>query len=153
MMRCFVTLIFVTFIMICGCGKKSSRPADMPALVNCKIEVKQEGAPISDAIVSIIGVDKSVKFHNASALTDSNGIANIKTYGVEGAPVGKYKVVIKKVEQDKDEKSYDLVQAKYGDEKTTDLAIEVVSEGENVFSLDVGKPVRELVKDTIPPPR
>jgi hypothetical protein len=153
-MRYFVSVVVLVFVMFSGCGGDKSRPVDLPKLFPCKITATQEGQPLVGGTVSLRSVDTSAKYGVSSGTTDDTGIATLRTQGFIGAPAGKYKVLVTKIvneELDKRTKrlgepeKYNLVEKKYSDVETTDVEFEIVS-GKNEFSIEVGKPVREVIK-------
>jgi hypothetical protein len=167
-MRYFLTMFFVTFIAFSGCNRDYSRPSDLPKLVPCEITIKQEGVPLSGGNVTIFNIASGVKFRTAGGVTDNSGVAILKTYGFKGVPVGKYKVTASKTILDNKEvevtvsksgdkitkglKTYQLVDSQYVYADNSDFEIEIVSSGKNIFSFDVGKPVRDLFDPLSPPP-
>jgi hypothetical protein len=92
----FSLLLCVTLIV--GCGPK--RPEGLPKLVRCVLTFQYEdGTPVSDALVSLIPEDASLQQWSIAGSTNASGVATISTNGdFVGAPAGKYKVVIRKVE-------------------------------------------------------
>jgi hypothetical protein len=160
-MKYYTFILILFFATFTGCGQRSQRPDDLPQLSPCKITVTQDGVPLQEANVVMFSKETSVKYRNATGMTDNNGIAEMRTYGFSGVPVGVYKIMVKKTilegaKEYVDElgtpqvsggKDYNLVNQKYQDEKTTDLEIEVTS-GNNEISIDVGKPVHELYQST-----
>jgi hypothetical protein len=147
--------------MSISCGKNSSRPVDLPALNSCKITITQNGVPLKEAAVIAVSQNPAVKYRTTTGTTDNNGVAELRTYGFSGSPVGEFNVIVKKIvlegaEEITDDfgakqtyggKDYNLVNKKYNNEKTTDLKIEIKT-GENIFSFDVGAPVHELDEST-----
>jgi len=77
-----------------GCGPKA--PADMPKTVPFKVKVVDGSKGIAGARVLFLSEQKAV----VSAITDSNGVAEITTslqgYTAKGAPSGEYRVQIVK---------------------------------------------------------
>jgi hypothetical protein len=155
-----ILLLLLFCAALVGCGN-SSRPKDLPPLNPCKITITQNGTALNEADVEVIAQDSSVKYRNSSGTTNSNGIVELSTYSFKGVPVGKYKVLVRKmvlegaVEQTDETgakqvsggKDYNLVNLKYQDEKTTDLEIEI-QKGQNEFTFDVGDPVHVPFEST-----
>ncbi|MDR1960343.1 MAG: carboxypeptidase-like regulatory domain-containing protein [Planctomycetaceae bacterium] len=156
-MKSHPLILFLFCATLTGCNRNSPRPDDLPELSLCKITVTQNGVPLQDAEVAIFSKDTSAKYRNATGTTDTEGIAEMRTYGFSGVPVGTYKVTVKKTvlegakeyvddygaTQVSGGKDYNFVNRRYLDEKTTDLEIEITA-GKNEISVDVGKPVHEL---------
>jgi len=158
---CVVYALILFFFV--SCASDHDRPADLPKLIPTTITILQEGQPVVGATVNLIPEDNSKWF--ALGLTDEKGVCKIRTHGkFVGAPTGKYVVVVYKtvtnesetrklpVPEDyaasqvyyakvsEEEKTFDYVELKYKDEKTSDLRIEI---GSSAISetFDVGKPV------------
>jgi len=133
-------------------------------LVPTTITILQEGQPVADATVNLIPEDGSKWF--AVGITNEQGVSKIRTHGkFDGAPAGKYVLVVyKTVEQESEtrkqpepqdsvaaqayyakiaaeEKTFDYVELKYKNEKTSDLRIEI-GPGATQETFDVGKPVK-----------
>ena len=145
-----------------GCGPSlGPRPAGLPNLVPVTITVTQDGQPLADASISLEPADDAKNWF-AGGMTNSSGQVAIATYGTnKGAPIGKYKVVVTKTinegldmynaamaKDDKaaadkiDVKIFSCVEAKYGDAKTTPLALEIVK-GTKDYTVDAGKAVKD----------
>jgi len=92
--------LFVSFGIVCcalcpiltGCGGDKSRPADLPKLHPVTITVTSEDQPLENAVVSLVA-SPPLKYQ-AITPTDAEGKAVMKTYGYEGVPEGKFRVVI-----------------------------------------------------------
>jgi len=125
-----------------GCGQK--RPEGLPKLVSCVLTFQYEdGTPVDNATVSLAPEDADLRQWSIAGATDASGVATITTNGdFAGAPAGKYKVVVRKVEliptAEKDE---------YGEpvmETRSLIAEEFTNAGRTPHSLEVGSsPVRE----------
>ena len=90
-----------------------------------------------------------------AGLTDANGIASMRTNGtLVGAPAGKFKITVAKIEEPefvqitrenygnpRDLTRYDLIDPKFGSEKSTPLTFEVAAQ-KNTHEIHVGDPVR-----------
>lgn len=162
-------LLCVVFSNACNYQR---RPGDLPKLHQVSIVVTQEGKGLDDASVTLHSTDSK---WSAIASTDSSGKASdFYTNGLyPGVAVGRYKVCVSKSVQEKNTveippppqdpgeyeswrlkygdgnavkgRTHDVVDKKYSDSDTTDLEIEVVS-GKNEFSFDVGKAIKEEIK-------
>ncbi len=150
-------LLFVSFLLLTtsGCGEKY--PDGMPKLYKVSLTITQEGKPLSGANVTLASEDPAFKW-TVGGVTDNNGVVVLKTHGkYTGAPVGKYKLCVKKYVMEGElqsmknpgappPKDYNLVEAEYAQPKTTPLEIEIQA-GRNSFEpYDVGQAVKELLK-------
>ncbi|MDR2169910.1 MAG: hypothetical protein LBP59_07205 [Planctomycetaceae bacterium] len=160
--RYFLLVGFVfASVIFCGCGDKS-RPADLPKLYPVKIKATQEGSPLVGASIEIHCMDVSAKYKIAGGISDESGTVDLRTYGYDGAPLGKYKVIATKIvlgelppgtklsrfnQPDK----YNLVDKKFSTEKSSDQELEITS-GKNEFSIDFGAPVRYVFATGVKPP-
>ena len=146
-----------------GCKEKSTLPEDFPEIFPLLITVTQEGTPLEGAMVALKPVGTANKYANGcSAVTEQNGVASIKTFGQNGVPAGKYKVLVsksrdeggKEVEDEFGGKStigakvYSYVENDFGLESKTPFEIEVSKGGENSLSCEVGKAIHVFVRDT-----
>ena len=164
----YTYLTALSLIFLVGCSESSPKPEGFPDTVSCVLTITQEGAPLADAMVSLVPAD-GAKDWLFSATTDASGNAKIFTYGrQEGAPKGKYKVVVTKTETDQsrftppaDENDtaamdrymqstanerlnyYTLVESVYTNAETTTLELEIT--GRTTQTFDVGKKVREVL--------
>jgi hypothetical protein len=171
----FLSFIFIFLIIFfgVGCQAKKPVPPDMPRLTPCKITITQENRPLDNATVTLvnslatIGNGGAGKW-GAGGKTNASGEVEIYTNGFyRGAPVGKYKVVIKKTETEPSRNPpppspespdyndwmkkygneirlvYSLVEKKFTVASTTPLEIEI-QEGKSVSTtFDLGKKVKE----------
>ena len=81
---------------ILGCGGVE-KPADLPELYPCKISVIQDGQPLEGATVILADATSQLRF-SVGGVTNAQGVVEVKTDGkFQGAPQGKYKVLISKV--------------------------------------------------------
>lgn len=151
-----------------GCGEPL--PEGMPALYPAKVVLTQGTAPLAEASVTFVPEDSSLARWPVGAVTDANGVAELRTFAkYSGAPAGKFKVIVNKSltegaalpvhpggsataeqmkEYDKAMKSggfqvYEVVEEKFRNIKSTTLNVEVQASGSNEFPLDAGKPVKE----------
>ncbi|MFG0267408.1 MAG: hypothetical protein ACF8AM_20000, partial [Rhodopirellula sp. JB055] len=152
-----------------GCG--DSRPEGMPETYPASITVSQDGVPLADATVTFYPEDSSLNRWPVGGTTNEEGTATLMTSTrYEGAPAGKFKVIVSKDvtegdpypkhpgpgatrdeinEYDRALKTgkfevYKVVAKEYRTAGTTPLTVEVTSSGENIFSEDLGAPVKEL---------
>ncbi|MDR1383179.1 MAG: carboxypeptidase-like regulatory domain-containing protein [Planctomycetaceae bacterium] len=149
-------LFFTYVLLFIGCSRNNSLPPDIPKLYPCRITVTQDGNPLADANVTLLAKDKSIRYNSASGMTDSNGTVLLRTYGVNGVPIGDYKIVVSKrieegateytdvsgLKQMKEGTWYSLVESKFLQETTTPLEIAVVA-SKNEKIIDVGNAVHE----------
>jgi len=145
-------------LSLVGCGERL--PPGMPRPVPCKIFVTQGGKPLESAVVRLAPIDGNT--WDAVGRTDTSGKATVYTMDrYKGAVPGKYKVVVRKTEQNDPGKvlsseefqrlqalgrdmsvaSFNLVEPQFGDLEQTSLEIEV-AKGTPDHTLDVGKAVR-----------
>ncbi|MDR1484638.1 MAG: hypothetical protein LBT09_07420 [Planctomycetaceae bacterium] len=152
-------LIFV--LTIAGCGDKS-RPSDLPPLYPCTVTVTQDGQPLEGAIIRFEPMDSAGATYQAAAVSSADGTALMKTYGFQGSPVGKYKVIVTKIvsesteyklnestgkEEPVNSKRYRLIEPQFTSAKTTPLEIEITGKEKNVLkTFDVGKAVKEFIE-------
>jgi hypothetical protein len=159
----FFAGVLCTLISICGCGKPSSLPADFPKIYTCEITVIQGGKPLENAMVSLHPIGNADKYaKGCSAATNVNGKASMMTYGQNGVPTGKYKVLISKLRDEdgtevedafgekiiKGAKTYSYVDAKYSNENLTPYEIEIKEQKEiQTLQCDVGEAIRQYISD------
>jgi hypothetical protein len=138
--------------LIFGCNGKP-RPDGTPPLVACSIFVQQEKTPLIDANVSLIPEDGSQ--WNAAGTTDASGVAKLYTLSqYEGVAIGRYKVVVSKMEtipgmlgssdgstKGTPDPHFNLVELQYSDPTKTPLTLEIVK-GTSRYEIDAGKAVR-----------
>lgn len=80
-----------------GCGGKP-KPEGMPELIPATIVVTQDGAPLTDATVTLVDVDGNCKWA-VGGKTDAKGRAALRTHGdYVGVPEGVFKVGVTKVD-------------------------------------------------------
>ena len=154
----FNIILMVFGLSIFGCSR--GVPKDFPALHPCVITVTQDGTPLAEASVLLKPIQGNAL--SASGVTDKNGIAVMKVQATfDGAPEGKYKVMIVKQTREKNpevkaeelqefapdstalrEKEYiitDFVDPKFGNATQTPLEIQIQS-GKNESTFEVTKP-------------
>jgi hypothetical protein len=154
-----VFLSFLFFGTITGCGG-TLKPDGLPVLYPVTITVSQEGKPVANMFVSLRSTDPAVTWAVGS-LTNENGYAVIRTHGeFNGAPLGKYKVVLAKQENEGydeyiaaknrydevaaakiDVKLFSCVEEKYNAPETTPIEIEITPQSK-VIEIDAGPRVR-----------
>lgn len=101
---CGVSYAFVTLgalgslLLTLGCGGGGvEKPDHIPDLASCTITITHNGSPVEGA--SVLLAPESGQF-SAAGITDSNGVAVVKTDGkYEGAVPGSYKVSVTKREK------------------------------------------------------
>jgi hypothetical protein len=151
--RTILAALVVSAFILTGCSK-TNKPEGFPDIYPCEIKVIQDGTPLTDAHVTLLGDQPWA----VGGGTDANGIAKMFTHGTfEGVPVGKYKVLISKkvlegapTQEQLDNPSYsggggtwyDTVDKKFGVQTATPLEIEVKA-GQNSETFDVGQAVKE----------
>ncbi|MDO5554531.1 MAG: hypothetical protein Q4G68_12300 [Planctomycetia bacterium] len=172
-MKIFVLISIILTTALAGCGPK--KPSDMPKLYPVQLTIVQEGTPLADANVALRAKESAAKYA-AGGMTDSNGVVILHTHGqYKGVPEGEYTVIINKSETIKEgpwdqipkdseqsrtfmmqnqnklkQRTYSLVNTKYGSPATSDLSITVTSSGVTE-TLDVGKKVRETYSSPLNP--
>jgi hypothetical protein len=153
-MKQFIIISLLCFVAA-GCGR-SDVPGDLPKLYPCAITVTQNGAALPGAGVQLVSQDESAKYRIATGTTDDSGLAEIRTYGFAGVPLGTYKVIVTKtitedVKEYVDEvgskqltqgTDYSTVEIQYTDEKSTPLTIEITDKDKATATFDVGKAVK-----------
>ncbi|MCL2118808.1 MAG: hypothetical protein FWH27_10330 [Planctomycetaceae bacterium] len=170
---------FATFLLIgvafCsfGCSRGPKKPDGMPQLYLTEITVNSESGLVDDAIVSLYPADGSRTQWSSGARTNAQGVARIKTHGqFDGAPEGKYKVVVKKTVAEGEapppmgvdaesqriydeymssgntQKLFRVVDSQFDSAKTTPLEIEVSPQKLNASSVDIGATVKVEIKST-----
>lgn len=156
-------------LSVSGCG--DSRPAGMPETYPASITITQDGAPLADATVVLYPEDSSLTRWPVGATTDEAGTAKLMTSTqYEGAPAGTFKVIVNKTVTEGDPypkhpgrgatreqiNAYDralktgtferfkVVAEEYRSAGSTPLSIEIAASGENKFTEDIGKAVKDI---------
>ena len=152
----FPYILIVVVITAAGCSREQ-RPEGFPRLYSCAITITQEGAPVSDARVSLVGPE-SARWA-VGGITNNAGTAEIRTHGFAGAPKGQYKIVLEKLETEgrgqitdesgrptgwEDMRIYSLVDKKY--EKAEDTPLEIDIQGAVRQTFEIDKSERRLVE-------
>lgn len=163
------SIFLLIFSLVTGCQTKVPTPPDMPRLSNCKITITQENVPLDNATVSLVNAESNgTGKWGAGGKTNASGEVEIYTNGFyQGAPAGKYKIVITKTEIEPSRNPpppspespdyenwikkygneirpvYSLVEKKFTLADTTPLEIEI-QDGKSISTtLDIGKKVKE----------
>lgn len=163
-----VLVLGLMVIAACGCGEQ--RPEGFPALYSATITITQDGANLAGATVALFPEDTALSRWPVGGVTDENGKTRLVTYGkFEGAPAGKFKVIVNKTVSEGDPipkapgqyasaeeraaydraiktGSYELFQVVAEEYRTADktpLSLEIAPGGENAVVLDVGAAVKE----------
>ena len=155
--------LLLAFLLPCGCSKEPL-PDGMPTLHPVELTFLQDGQPLAEATVKLYPQDADLQRWEAGGVTDEAGKVIMSTQSrYRGVAAGSFKVTVSKIDRDPStfkgemndsrieeferaesaRKSYDVVEPKYKDSKTTDLELTVVS-GKNAQQFDVGKPVRVI---------
>jgi len=134
----------------------------MPPLHSTTLTFTQGGVPLADAAVTLTALETVNAQWSLGGTTDGKGVLRVQTQGFNGAPAGKYKIVVSKVETEgttevveitnhdapppttNNTKSFYLVDKKYRSVSSTDLTLEVKS-GKNEETFDLGPSVREEI--------
>ncbi|MDR3111346.1 MAG: hypothetical protein LBU65_16880 [Planctomycetaceae bacterium] len=156
------TVHCVLFALFCftfvGCSEP--RPDDLPKLQSVVLTFTQDGQPCDGATVFLEPVDQNP--WGVGGATNSSGVVVFKTHGkYVGAPAGKYKVVVQKIENElsgpapdpndmyapqPETNSYNLVDTKYENAASTPLEIEVVQGTKFAQTFELGKKIKEKLK-------
>ncbi|MDR2642793.1 MAG: carboxypeptidase-like regulatory domain-containing protein [Planctomycetaceae bacterium] len=152
--------LFIVTLIIGGCSA-GDKPADLPKLYPCEVTVMQDNLPLAEAAVEFIPVNSANAKYRAGSVTDKNGNVSMTTYGFQGVPIGKYKVVISKDVLDDLEyadnhstgqkeivrfKKYQTVDPKYSSAETTPHEIEITGkEKKQQYIFDTGKTIKILI--------
>lgn len=154
------------FIVVClcifgGCSREN-RPNDLPKLMPVTLTLTQDGKPLEKAMVVLYAENPDIVKWTVSGNTDTDGKTILVTHGqFRGAPAGKFKVCVTKVENADQSAEPDSraglvtagepvtsgrprliyhVDPVYSDPKKTPLEIEIPAKGKGTFTLDCGKP-------------
>ena len=149
---CLVLLL----ALLVGCTKKPM-PDGMPTLYRVSISVTQEGKPLADATVSLRYADSSAGTWAVGGRTGAEGTANLFTNGYRGAPVGAFKVLLFKQENEglkeysesanfEDAqrikvKIWSCLKEEYNDPEKTPLEVEITS-STKTLKVDAGPAVK-----------
>ena len=171
---CFVALLLIGIVACSfGCSRGPKRPDGLPQLYPTEITVNSESGPVDEAIVTLYPADGSRSQWTSGARTNAQGVARIKTHGqFDGAPEGKYKVVVKKTVTEGDapppmgidaesqrvyeeymrsgnkQKIFSVVNSQFESAKSTTLETEVKSQKLNAASVDIGATVKIEMKSS-----
>ena len=164
----FVALLLIGLVLCSfGCSRGPKRPDGFPKIYPTEITVNSASGPVEDAIVTLYPADGSRSQWSSGARTNAKGVARIKTHGqFDGAPEGKYKVVVKKTVAEGDapppmgvdaesqriydeymrsgnkQKFFSVIDAQFGSASSTKLEIAVTSQKLNASPVDVGATVK-----------
>ncbi len=153
-------IVLAGLAWFCGCAQQD-RPPGMPDLFPCTLTFTQNGQPLVEATIEVVGVDSTE--WSAGGLTDQAGRVELVTYGqFPGVREGRHKVVVNKRESEASEAveemeggivlsgggsslptEYTLVDQQYTSAASTPLTIEITSGGEHEETFELGAPVRE----------
>ena len=148
-------LMVVLLAVVCGCSKEK-RPAGLPPLHPLTIEIYQDGAPLEQAGVDLLADDPAIARWPAGGTTDEKGQCRIYTYGLPGAPEGKFKVTVSKTVTEGEaasvsdplgkstQKVFQLVESVYTSEKTP-LTLDFQAGQKEPVRLEVGKKVKKII--------
>lgn len=141
-------------LAVLGCSG-DDRPTGLPDLAPVKIIIVQGGTPLEGASVQLIPVESSNKWVSGGS-TNALGEATIMTHGrYEGAPAGKYKVIVDKITTDgpavpvddpsgsPPATSFRLVDATFNSPETTTAELTVAAGAPVVETIDVGPAVKK----------
>lgn len=144
MRRCICGTIFLlaAVAIASGCSKGGKSAEQLPTSTARGI-VTYKGKPVGEAGVTFISLDNKVR---ASGRTDGVGSFVLSTYGQQdGAPPGKYKVVVavsgtKEIEPgvlapEPEGGFKSPIPIKYANPTTTDILVEVTEGGKNDFTI------------------
>lgn len=155
--------ILLAFLVCSGCNR-DNRPADLPKLYPVILDITVDGQPLDNALVVLHAENEAIAKWTVGSVTDAAGKAIIVTHGqFQGAPEGKFKVCVRKVEMEGAEamrqesqsglvggltpapsqmpKMVEYVDSLFGDPKTTILEIEIpASKKTTTMTLNVHKP-------------
>ena len=145
----FVAFSSVAMLFLSGCGEKL--PDGMPRPHPVTIQVVSEGNPVEGAAILFYPEDEASRW-GGGGVTDSSGNVSIRTLGqFNGAPAGRYKVIISKIEMSENPRGaaggndpfeyFDLIDPKFGDLDNPEIWVEV-KPGRNHFVEEVGPAVR-----------
>jgi hypothetical protein len=166
--KLFIVVIPIWCVTLIFSGCNRGVPSDLPKTYPTSITVIQDGQGLSNATVMLHPTDGSQWY--ASAITDTNGVAELRTQGLyAGVVVGKYKILVSKREvnssnvtipdpqadpegyskalakANSEMKEFDLVDPKYAKPETTPEELEIIA-GTNKKNIDIGKAVKIDVK-------
>lgn len=155
-MKKHLLILFLLVVVLAGCSRER-RPEGFPKLYPCTVQITQDGAPVSGVNVSLVHPELTARWA-VGAETDESGNATIRTHGFDGAPKGRYKIVLSKTVTEgrgrlgdehgnrgwEDMKIMSLVGKEYETAEETPLEIEVKKAARQSF--EIGKAERRLVE-------
>ena len=152
MQKIQLSLTLVIFLTLIGCD----RSGRLPGLVPASGTVTFNGAPVEEATVIFVPDSVESNMRSASATTDAKGKFTLATLQhADGAYPGSYKVTVTKTLTTGDlvwEESAndpgrgrlidtqmvaDMLPAKYGNENTSDLTVDIPPKGSRNLVLDL----------------
>ena len=163
-MKSRITSIIVGLFLLTAFGcNKETLPEGMPKINPITLVFTADGStPLEGASVTLVPENKEMAKWLAGGTTDAKGECVIRTLSrYNGAPAGKYKVIVQKTVVEggsggevSDQaggggggsvKSFHLVGKKFRAPNTTPLEIDVVDGANPTVTLDTEKPVRESI--------
>ena len=163
-MKFRITSIIVGLSLLAALGcKKETLPDGMPKVNPITLVFTSDGStPLEGASITLVPENKEMTKWLAGGTTDEKGECVVRTLSrFNGAPAGKYKVIVQKTviegggsEEVSDQaggggggsvKSFHLVGQKFRDPNTTPLEIDIVDGTNPKVTLDTEKPVRESI--------
>jgi len=140
---CHLTLILA--LLVCNGCFKDNRPKGLPRLYPVTLTITMDGQPLGEAIVMLHAENEADAKWTVASQTDADGKAIIATHGqFRGAPAGKFKVCVSKVEALDDLRGRpqvkDYVDPIFAVHESTPLEIEVSPKGATNITLSVYKP-------------
>jgi hypothetical protein len=89
--------VTLTFGMIAGC---QGNDPNIPKLAPVTGVVTYRGSPLAGATVSLISTDPARGHLPGIGSTDDDGLYRIRSYNLDGAPLGNHKVTIVAIDED-----------------------------------------------------
>jgi hypothetical protein len=159
-MRQYLVSIIILFPILSGCSREQLPPG-LPKLYPVTITIVQDGQPLNGASVVIVNEDYASSSWAAGGVTNEKGQVKLRTEGkYSGAPAGKYKVTVTKIDvpeielpedssspeyerktKEIQDKTFYLVEDKFTKLNTTPLKLEITPTSKNI-DLDVSPAVR-----------
>ena len=160
----FYTLPLILAFLVCSGCSGENRPPGLPALYPVTLTIMLDGQPLADALVFLHPEDQAIANWTVGSYTDAEGRAIIVTHGqFRGAPAGKFKVCVSKMEIPSSPAAQDAevghigqmsvpvggmptpirhVAPIFSNQETTPLEIEIVPQGRRMteFTLEVHRP-------------
>lgn len=137
-----------------GCSSEEL-PVGMPSLQPVRVTIMQEGTPLEGASVQLMPEEASNTWASGGS-TDAMGIVEIMTMGkYNGAPAGKYKVIVDKIMSDGPLEVVDdpagspqatlfrLVDPQFNSSRTTKAELTVTEGASTEETIDVGPAIKK----------